>query len=119
MHNINSQNAAEMQRRSTASVLAKRALAADPAARQKIAEKFYEQRLVRVRKQLEKVDGLIDIETDPAKIDRLASAAIRLSEQERQIVNRSLPPVVRGAAEKTEKPPKRAGFFAHEPELEV
>jgi hypothetical protein len=52
-------------------------------------------RLGRVRKQLDLVDGMIEAEQDPAKLDRLASAQSRLSEQERQLSNRSLPPTLK------------------------
>lgn len=107
--NITAANAAEMQRKSIASRLAEKALAADPAAKQRLAEKFQEERLVRVRKQLETIDGLIDAEMagdcDPAALDRLASAATRLNEQERQLSNRSLPPTLKANAV---KPPRRA-----------
>jgi hypothetical protein len=100
---ITRENAAEMQRRATASVLAEKARLADPAERQRIAEKFQELRLVRVRKQLERIDGLIEVESDPAKLDRLASCAIRLNEQERQLSNRSLPPTLKASQVKTKR----------------
>ena len=113
--NITSQNAAEMQRKSIASRLAEKALAADPAEKQRIAEKFQEQRLVRVRKQLETIDGLIESEMlgdgDAATLDRLASAAVRLNEQERQLSNRSLPPTLKAPM----KPTKRQSSDAPEP----
>jgi hypothetical protein len=48
-------------------------------------------RLRRVRLQLERLDKLAEAETDPTKLDRLASAAARLQEQERQLDNRPLP----------------------------
>lgn len=111
---INKSNAVEMQRRSIASYLARKALAADPAEKQRMAELFQEQRLVRVRKQLEKLDGMLESELDPAKIDRLASAAARLEEQERRLSNRSLPPTLKAG---TVKPSKRAAS-APDPEPE-
>jgi len=40
---------------------------------------------------------------DPAKLDRLASAAIRLNEQERQLSNRSLPPTLKASQAKTKR----------------
>jgi hypothetical protein len=114
--NITAENAVEMQRRSTASKLAEKALIADPAAKQKIAEKFQEQRLVRVRKQLETMDGLIDKEMsgdcDAGRLDRLANAAIRLNEQERQLSNRSLPPTLKASQPRT----KRSASADPEPE---
>jgi hypothetical protein len=94
--------AAEMQRRAIAKQLADKARLASPAEKQLIAEKFQERRLVRVRKQLETIDGLIDAEMagdcDAARLDRLANAAIRLNEQERQLSNRSLPPTLKAGA---------------------
>jgi hypothetical protein len=48
-------------------------------------------RLVRVREQLEKLDRMIADEEDPQKLDRLASAQSRLSEQERILDGRPLP----------------------------
>jgi hypothetical protein len=63
-------------------------------------EVYRNKRLSRVRKQLELVDGMIEVETDAAKLDRLASAASRLNEQERQLSNRSLPPTVKAPAGK-------------------
>lgn len=113
---ITADNAADLQRKSIASRLAAKSLEVTPAERQAIAEKFQEQRLVRVRKQLETIDGLIEKEmakdsSDPGKLDRLASAAIRLNEQERQLSNRSLPPTLKANTVK----PKRSTSEA-EPE---
>lgn len=69
-------------------------------------------RLVRVRKQLDLVDGMIEAEQDPAKLDRLASAQSRLSEQERQLSNRSMPPTLKASQVKT----KRSASGSPEPE---
>ncbi len=52
---------------------------------------YPEERLRRVRKQLDRVDALILTEADPVKLDRLAAASMRLSEQERVLSNRPLP----------------------------
>ena len=52
---------------------------------------YLSKRLMRVRKQVDKLDGMIEEETDPQKLDRLASALARLSEIERQLANRPLP----------------------------
>jgi len=113
---ITRETAAEMQRRATASVLAEKARLADPAEKQKQAEMFQEKRLVRVRKQLETIDGLIEAEMlgggDAAKLDRYASAASRLEEQERRLSNRSLPPTLKASAVK----PKRSSSSVPEPE---
>jgi hypothetical protein len=59
------------------------------------ADEFRRTRLARVRAQLTKIDSMLTKETDAAKLDRLASAAIRLNEQERQLSNRSLPPTLK------------------------
>jgi hypothetical protein len=73
---------------------------------------FNQARLLRVRKQLKKVDDMIDEETDPSKLDRLASAAIRLNEQERQLSNRSLPPTLKASQPRA----KRSASADPEPE---
>jgi len=52
---------------------------------------FVAKRLARVRKQLDRIDGMIEKETDPMKLDRLASAQARLAEQERLLSGRPLP----------------------------
>ena len=52
---------------------------------------YAQNRLARVRKQLDRLDELMQQETDPARLDRLASAQFRLSEQERILANRPLP----------------------------
>ena len=55
------------------------------------ADKFPSCRLARVRRHLGRLDNLLDHETDPQKIDRLASASARLSEIERILAGRPLP----------------------------
>lgn len=77
------------------------AVAADDAS----PDAFLQARLARVRMQLNRLDTLIEIETDPAKIDKLASATARLAEQERQLAGRPLPGSLRPSA-----PPKRTMF---------
>lgn len=63
------------------------------------AEDTYRQaRLARVRVQLARIDNMLERETDPQKLDRLAGASSKLSEQERQLSNRPMPPTVRTAA---------------------
>lgn len=54
-------------------------------------DEFIARRLARVRKQLRRIDDLLDTETDPAKLDKLASASSRLAEQERVLSDRPLP----------------------------
>jgi hypothetical protein len=48
-------------------------------------------RLERVRLQLDRVDKMMMEEDDPQRIDRLASAQMRLAEQERILAGRPLP----------------------------
>lgn len=47
--------------------------------------------LTRTRKQVRATLDMLAIETDPQKLDRLASALARLNEIERQLANRPLP----------------------------
>ena len=72
------------------------------------ADNFRQLRLGRVRAQLNQIDKAITEELkstcDAAKLDRLASAAARLNEQERQLSNRSLPPTLKGETVKSRKP---------------
>lgn len=75
----------------------------DPAAESEEAEKHRKLRLLRVRKQQDRVDEMLLVEDDPAKLDRLASAAIRLNEQERQLSNRSLPPTLKASVVKSKR----------------
>src|SRR6266481_10113914 len=49
------------------------------------ADQFSRARLARVRRQLSRLDDKMETETDPQKLDRLASAQARLAEQERQL----------------------------------
>jgi len=62
---------------------------------------FCEKRIARVRKQLEKIDAMISQELDPQKLDRLASAQSRVSEQERILSGRPLPGSRRPIKERT------------------
>lgn len=48
-------------------------------------------RLSRVRSQLDRLDVMMQTETDPQRLDRLASAQAKLAEQERQLAGRPLP----------------------------
>ena len=101
------ENAAEMQRRGVEAKLSAKeeriveALSVEVESQN--AEKHRKLRLLRVRKQQERVDAMLLVETDPAKLDRLASAAMRLNEQERQLSNRSLPPVIKASPARTKK----------------
>jgi hypothetical protein len=64
---------------------------------------FIAKRLARVRKQLDRIDGMIEKEIDPMKLDRLASAQARLAEQERILAGRPMPGSLR-----PKKPPEQA-----------
>lgn len=77
--------------------LALNALALDP---------YVKSRLIRVREQLEKIDSMMAEETDPQRLDRLASAQARLSVQEFALANRPMPGSRRPGRE---TPTKRAG----------
>jgi hypothetical protein len=48
-------------------------------------------RLARVREQLNRIDRMIATETDPQKLDRLAAATMRLSDQEFALAGRPKP----------------------------
>ena len=52
---------------------------------------FTARRLSRVRRQLRRIDAMLMHETDPAKLDRLAAASMRLSDQEFALANRPKP----------------------------
>lgn len=56
--------------------------------------------LPRVRSHLERLNKLLETETDPAKLDRLAAAFGKLSEIERQLAGRPLPGSLRPGTEK-------------------
>jgi hypothetical protein len=93
------ENAAEMAKRAADAKLAAKEqtklAALSPEVEADFAEKHRKLRLLRVRKQQERVDKMLLEEMDAGKLDRLASAAIRLNEQERQLSNRSLPPTLK------------------------
>lgn len=103
-----SANAAEMAKRAAEAKLAAKEqtklAALSPETESVFADQHRKLRLLRVRKQLEKIDKMFEAEMDPAKLDRLASAAIRLNEQERQLSNRSLPPTLKAGAIKSKRP---------------
>jgi prephenate dehydrogenase len=65
---------------------------------------YIAKRLSRVRAQLDRIDEMMMTEEDPAKLDRLASAQARLSEQERILVGRPLPGSLKPTAAKPSKP---------------
>ena len=65
-----------------------------------IPDEYRAKRLARVRKQLDRIDDLMDEECDPQKLDRLASAQARLAEQERILRGEPLPGSRRPAPER-------------------
>lgn len=67
-------------------------------------DEYVIKRLIRVRKQLDRIDRMIMAELDPQKIDRLASAQIRLSEQERLLAGRPLPGSRKPSPERRQDP---------------
>ena len=67
-------------------------------------EIYRNQRLARMRTQLEKVDAMIEKERDPQKLDRLASAQARLSVQEFALAGRPMPGSRRPGRESTKRP---------------
>lgn len=71
-----------------------------PAVEPHEASFYAKQRLACVRAQLKRVDEMMMTETDPSRIDRLASAQTRLSEQERILDGRPLPGSRKPAADK-------------------
>jgi hypothetical protein len=89
---FNSQNAAEMAARSHE---ARRQRVLMPAIylnpQPQHAGDYVASRLVRVREQLNRLDSIMAKETDPQRLDRLASAQSKLSEQERILDGRPLP----------------------------
>jgi hypothetical protein len=62
---------------------------------------FVSQTLLRVRKQMHRLDRMISDELDPAKLDRLAAAFGRLSEIEQRLADRPLPGSKRPTPEKS------------------
>src|SRR5262249_13188999 len=54
-------------------------------------DEYVLKRLARVRAQLDRIDRMIQSETDPAKLDRLAAASMRLSDQECAVADRPKP----------------------------
>lgn len=56
-----------------------------------ITDDYHARRIMRVRQQLDRIDAMLMEEEDAQKIDRLASAQLRLSEQERVMSGRPLP----------------------------
>lgn len=109
---ITSENAAELGRKGALArleALAKRK-AEEQAENERLAKlstegpDYQQERLARVRKQLNKLDRMIEEEEDPQKLDRLASAQSRLAKQEQELSGRPLP----GSLRPTKKPTARS-----------
>jgi hypothetical protein len=66
-------------------------------------DSYAERRLSRVRMQLDRVDEMVMKEKDPQKLDRLASAQARLSEQERVLAGRPLPGAFRPVPQRAKR----------------
>jgi len=67
---------------------------------------YTSEQLTRVRKQIERLNGLLDEESDPQRLARLAQAIGTMSERERQLAGRPLPGSLRPTAD------KRPGLFS-------
>lgn len=81
-------------------LLAKAALApAPPDVHPKPQDTYLASRLARVRKQIDQLSDMLDEETDPQRLDRLACALARVSEIERQLAGRPMPGSRRPAPE--------------------
>jgi len=76
-----------------------------PATTAQHGDDYAGRRLARVRMQLDRVDDMMMKESDPQRMDRLASAQARLSEQERVLAGRPLPGSHRPAKE---RPPTKS-----------
>ena len=72
-------------------------------------------RLERVRLQLDRVDAMMLTEDDPQRLDRLASAQMRLSEQERILAGRPLPGSRKPAPDRADRRQGRAIVIYDEP----
>lgn len=71
-----------------------------------LLDSYLSRRLSRVREQLDRLDAMLLTEKDAQKIDRLASAQLRLSEQERILAGRPLPGSRRPKEEPDKSKPK-------------
>ena len=78
-------------------------------------DSYLTERLMRVRKQLDQVDAMMLTEDDPQRLDRLASAQMRLSEQERILAGRPLPGSRKPAPDRADRRQGRAIVIYDEP----
>lgn len=90
MPQFTKETAAEMARRSHSPDSA-RNKPAEPPQEPAIGLDYTAIRLMRVRKQLDRLDELASEETDPKRCKEFADATSRLQEQERQLAGRPLP----------------------------
>jgi len=90
-HTFTSANAAQMALRRAELQRQRRNSATLALVHNEALNDFNTTRLLRVREQLTKLDAMIEAEKDAQKLDRLASASSKLSEQERILDGRPLP----------------------------
>jgi len=95
---ITKDNARELQAKAIKARLLTSDLLAHRIEQANAATEYVDKRRARVRLQLERIDDMMMKETDPQRLDRLASAQNRLSEQERILDGRPLPGSNRPAA---------------------
>ena len=72
------------------------------------ADAYIADRLSRVRRQLDRIDAMLEAEDDPQRMDRLAAASMRLSDQEFALADRPKPGNRRPAAS---RPGPKGGVF--------
>jgi hypothetical protein len=98
-------NAVQAQRRRERLTAAPFAPAPHPAMQE--GDSYVALRLVRVRAQLDRIDRMIQEEKDPQKLDRLAAASMRLSDQEFALAGRPKPGNRRPPTRADPRPPAR------------
>jgi hypothetical protein len=76
--------------------------------------KYLLDRLARVRGQIDHINNLIEDESDPQKLDRLASALYRFSEIERNLAGRPLPGSLKPSAARSRR--QSSSFAPVEPD---
>ena len=76
---------------------------------------YVARRLARVRVQLDRLDTMLLAENDAQKLDRLASAQLRVSEQERILAGRPLPGSFKPSHKKPASGPETWASFTEKP----
>jgi hypothetical protein len=105
MARFNTANAREMAARSIEARKQRNAVPAlPPLPPIQEADQYARERLARVRAQQDKIDAMILTERDPQKLDRLASASMRLSDQEFALAGRPKPGNLKHVAPKYVRP---------------